>query len=355
MRIDSRGDIGTTMDSREGTAESAGSPLIGGRSPWEDLTAFSETYTCYSAAVASWAAHERSDWPSLVDTGLTLTIFDAGEDLLGFAHFPATLRAGLGLTRVWVQEAGAEAVDGVLAELERSGRVIVAGDGRRLPWHVAHGRRHVPHWYVLAGTPDDLEVLDPFACRNELGVQQSVRLQVARQDLVELLPALPGGDRVLELRERLALGDDCGPQPSGGCQWFVQGEVTGSQGPTGTEGADALLMLARHIAERAQDPRAYDQADDIWSIGRHRAFLAHHAALMAVGTADETLAAWTREHGEPLAKRWSHMAPLLMQARLTLSAGRPASDSVSATLEELAARERAAAHAFPSPLDAGSI
>jgi hypothetical protein len=328
---------------------------IGERLRWEDLTAFSETYTCYSAAVAAWAAHERSDWPSLVNTGLTLRIFDAGEDLLGFAHFPATLRAELGLTRVCVEQPVAEAVDGVLAELERSGRVIVAGDGWRLPWHVAHGKRHVPHWYVLAGTPDGLEVIDPFACRNELGSQQAVRLPIAHRELVEVLPALPGGERVLELRERLALGDDCPLRQGGGCQWFVRDETTVSPAPTETEGADALLTLARHIAERAQDPRAYDQADDIWSIGRHRAFLARHAALVAARTADERLAAWTEEHAEPLAKRWSHMAPLLMQARLSLSAGRPASGSVSATLEELSARERAATRVFPCPLDVGSI
>src|SRR5207245_11054391 len=105
----------------------------------------------------------------------------------------------------------AEAVDEVLAEVERSGRVIVAGDGFRRPWQIAHRLRHVPHWFVLAGVPDRLEVIDPFAYRNELGVQQATRAPIAREDLPELLHGLPGGDPVLELRERLALGDDCAP------------------------------------------------------------------------------------------------------------------------------------------------
>jgi hypothetical protein len=321
---------------------------------WDGLTAFSETYTCYSSAVATWAAHDRADWRSAVDPGLALTVIDAGDGLFGFAHFPSSLRAQLGLVRTGVEGAGSDAVDCVLAELERSGRVIVAGDGFRLPWHVAHGRRHVPHWYVLSAAGARLEAIDPFACRNELGVQQAARVPVARDELAGLLVGLPGGDPVLALRERFALGDDCDP-PGGDCQWFMHGAVTDSRPPAGAEGSAGVLVLARHFRERCQDPGAYRQMDDIWSIGRHRAFLARHAATLAAQTADETLAVWVAEHGEPLAKRWGHMAPLLMQATLALGSGRPASTSVADTLEDLAARELGALQAFPSALDAGSI
>jgi hypothetical protein len=321
---------------------------------WAELVAFSETYTCYSSAVASFLAHERRDWASVLNPGLTLTVIDGGEGLFGFAHFPPRLRAELGLVRVGLDGGGSEAVEGVLAELARSERVIVAGDGLRLPWHVAHGRRHVPHWYVLAGEPDRIEIVDPFACRNELGVQPATRLAISRQELPELLVGLPDGDPVLELRERLALGHYCGARRSGDCQWFVRGEVTDSRAPEGSEGPDGVLMLARHIREHAQDPRAYEQADDIWSIARHRAFLARHAAAVATRTADDVLAAWVREQVEPLAKRWSHMAPLLMQARLALGAGRSASESVPDTLEELAVLERGAARTLPSALSLGN-
>jgi hypothetical protein len=233
--------------------------------------------------------------------------------------------------------------------------VIVAGDGFRLPWHVAHGRRHVPHWYVLTGEPDRIEVLDPFACRNELGVQRAARLSIARQQLGELLLALPGGDPVLELRERLALGDDC-PQPAASaCQWLVSADVTPASAPGTSTGADAVRALAGHFRERGQDPRAYAQADDIWSIGRHRAFLALHATELAEQSADAELSAWVREHAEPLAKRWAHMAPLMMQATLALGAGRAASGSVPDTLVDLAEREQGAADAFPTALLPGTI
>jgi hypothetical protein len=321
---------------------------------WTDLTAFSDTYTCYSSAVATWVAHEREDWQSAVNPGLALTVVGAGDGPFGFVHFPPRLRAELGLVRVGFDGPAADAAEHVLAELERSGRVIVAGDGFRLPWHVAHGRRHVPHWYVLAGAPERLEAVDPFACTNDLGAQQATRAPIAREEMAEMLVGLPGDDPVLQLRERLALGDDCAP-PSGGCQWFVHGEVTELRAPVGAEGPNGVVALARNFREHGQDPRAYAQADDIWSIARHRAFLARHAAVVAERTTDEALAAWVREHGETLAKRWSHMAPLLMQATLALGAGRAASSSVPDMLEDLAGREQAAFQAFPSALDVGSI
>jgi hypothetical protein len=322
---------------------------------WRELTEFSDAFTCYSSAVASWSACERPDWPALLDAGFTLTLLDAGDGLFGFAHLSPQLRAELGLRRTGVPAPGAEAVEGVLAELGRSGRVIVAGDGMRLPWHVAYGKRHVPHWYVLTGTPESLAVHDPFACRNELGSQAATRAPVVRERLETLLVGLPGDDPVFALRERLALGDDCALPQTGGCQWFVKAEPAECRAPQGVAGELALLELARSIRARAHDPHAYDQADDIWSIGRHRAFFVRRTAMLAARASDEALADWLTAHGEPLARRWSQMAPLLMQARLAVGAGRAPSGSVSDTLEELAERERAAAQAFPTAMTVGRI
>ncbi|HEX3693496.1 MAG TPA: hypothetical protein VHU13_09150 [Solirubrobacteraceae bacterium] len=314
---------------------------------WVQLSELGETFTCYSAAIATWAAFEREDWRSAIDPGLTLKVFPAGDGLFGFVHFPAGLRRDLQLVRSGPHSPGSQAVEAVLAELERCGRAIVAGDGFRLPWHVAHGRHHVPHWYVLGGTPDRLVVSDPFACRNELGTQHATRTEIARDDLGEVLVGLPGGDPVFELRERLAFGDDCPPPPGGSCHWFVRAAVEDLRVPAGAEGPDAVSELANGIRERGQDPGAYAQADDVWSIARHRAFLATATGAKAAQSGDGALADWVREQAEPLAKRWAHMAPLLMQARLSLAAGRPASASVPDTLEELSERERTAARTLP--------
>ena len=309
-------------------------------SRWLDLARASETYTCYSSAVATWAALGGEDWRALVDTGLNLTVAEADDDLFAFVHFPPGLRTQLGLARRSTGDAST-ATEAILEELERSGRVVVAGDGFALPWHVAHGKRHVPHWFVLAGSSSAPVVVDPFSARNDLGLQQPT-LEPLPAGLADLARTDLAGDDVVMLREAFALGDDQRPVPHEPFQWLVRDDVRDAAAPpAGESGPAAIRRLARYFRERGGEPSAYRQSDDIWSIGRHRAFLARRAA-------DGGAAAWVEEHLDPLAKRWSHMAPLLMQAVLAVRAGRAPSGSVATTLDELADREEAAAAASPA-------
>jgi hypothetical protein len=305
---------------------------------WPALTDYSEAFTCYSSAVATWVAAADPSWVAAVNPGLWLALTEEEDGLFGFGHFPPGLRAQLGLVRTGSDDAE-EAVEAILAELSRSGRVIVAADGFNLPWHVAHGRVHVPHWFVLMEGP---EVVDPFACRNELGVQVANRVPVARDALAPLVEALPGDDAVLRLRESLALGDVT-PAAAERFQWLVAADTGATRAPDGPTGPDALRRLARFFREHGQSLDTYRQADDLWSIARHRAFLTRYAA-------DSGAAEWVEEHATPLVRRWGHIAPLVMQATLALGAGRTASSSVADTLEELAERETAAAAALPPHL-----
>jgi hypothetical protein len=309
---------------------------------WERLLACSNEFTCYSAAVAVWSAATDEDWGRSVNAGLWLTLTEASDGLFGFAYFRPELRAELGLVRTGADDT-ASAIDGVLEEVARSGRVIIAGDGFHLPWHVAAARRHLPHWYVLSEGEQGLEVMDPFACRNELGVQEATRRPVSRESLADLLLALPGDDPVHRLRERLALGDETTDGTGYRHQWFVEGDVADWRRPVGTDGPTAVLRLARHFRDHGQDPGAYLQADDIWSIARHRAFLCRYAQERARTDGDAALASWATENVAPLVTKWGHIAPLLMQASLALRAGRAASASVPDTLEALAELERSAA------------
>ncbi len=319
---------------------------------WSSLLGCSNEFTCYSAAMATWLAITDDDWAGAINPALWLRLTEEDGALFGFGYFPPALRARLGLRRVGADTAE-DAVDGVLAELERSQRVIVAADGYHLPWHVAHGRVHAPHWFILLGRPDRLEIADPFACRNELGTQTAERRFVDPDALRPLLTALPGTDPVHRLREVMAFGDRTDEALGDRFQWFVHAEVEHTTPPRGVDGPEALRLLAAHFRVRGQDPDAYRQVDDIWSIARHRAFNLSVAKDRA--QADAGLAPWVAEHGEPLVKRWGHIAPLLMQARLSLAAGRAASASVPDTLDELATRERAAAAAFPPHVALASI
>ncbi|HZU39397.1 MAG TPA: hypothetical protein VE992_00010 [Solirubrobacteraceae bacterium] len=311
---------------------------------WERLLERSNEFTCYSAAMATWLAADDDGWAAAVNPGLWLRLTEEPDGLFGFAYFPPGLRARLGLERAGADEPGA-ALEGVLGELERSGRVIVAADGYHLPWHVASNREHLPHWFTLTGRPGALEIADPFACRNELGTQTAERRPVEEAELVQMLPALPGTNPVHRLREELAFGDRTERALEHRHQWFVQAAVAPGVAPAGAEGPEAIRRLAAHFRERGQDPSAYVQADDIWSIARHRAFLLREAQAraQAAGDAGGAADAWAAEHGAPLARKWGHVAPLLMQATLSLRAGRAASSSVPDTLDALADMERAAA------------
>ena len=311
---------------------------------WERLLQRSDEFTCYSAAMATWLAAADDDWAPLVNPGLWLRLTEEPDGLFGFGYFAPTLRARLGLARTGADQPDT-ALDGILSELGRSGRVIVAADGHNLPWHVAAGREHLPHWFVLAGNPAALEIADPFACRNELGTQTVEHRSVDVASLTAMLSALPGINPVHRLREVLAFGDRSDDALEHRYQWFVESEVHTTQEPAGVDGPGAVRRLAAHFREHRQDADAYRQADDIWSIARHRAFLLGceradaQAQAQAQAQDEPGRAEWGQEHAAPLARKWGHIAPLLMQATLSVRAGRAPSSSVPDTLERLAQME----------------
>jgi hypothetical protein len=307
---------------------------------WEDVAPLGELFTCYSSALAVWAAFGSGDWRSVVNTGLHLRLVEADDRLFGFSHFPAALDR-VGLERRSAEDAG-EAVEGILDELATSGRVIVAGDGFNLPWHVAAGRRHVPHWFVIARRDGDAAVVDPFTCRNDLGLQQPCFEGIEESNLPSLAAAVPLDDPVVALREAFALGTDDRPLAATRYRWLRRGGRRDPTAQPGVEGAGALRRLADHFRSHVLHPEAYRQADDLWSVARHRAFFVRVAS-----EGDEGLRRFAEEHGSELVRRWGHVSPLLMQATLALAGGRTPTSSLPDTLDELAEREERAAAALP--------
>jgi hypothetical protein len=326
---------------------------VGVATLWERLTSLSDAYTCYSSALATWAAFGSASWSVTLNAGLRLGLAEADELLFGFCHFEPGLRQDLGLVRASSGEPD-EAAAAIVAESERSGRVIVAGDGFNLPWHVAYGRRHVPHWFVLASSGDGLTVVDPFTCRNDLGWQEAVLLPLTEgEELAALAAAIPADDPVHALREAFAFGTDDRPLPAARFRWLEQAVAPAGATGAALEGPEAVRRLAAHFRENAIEPAAYRQADDLWSIARHRAYVVRRVSEVAAANEDEALRSWSDEHAVPLAARWGHIAPLLMQATLALEAGRTPTVSLPEALAELADREERAAVAFPVDLASG--
>ena len=220
------------------------------------------------------------------------------------------------------------ALAGVLAELQRSGRVIIAADGFHLPWHVACGREHVPHWFTVIGSSDRFEIADPFACRNELGVQTPERRASDTEALVTMLPAIPQHQPGAPPARRAGIGRSRARAAWGtginGLRPPRHGRRRRGTAPrpaAGRRRPGGAAPAGRAFETRGQEPDAYGQADDIWSIARHRAFLLRYAESRP----EPEASAWVTEHGAALARRWGHIAPLLMQAVLSLRIGRPAS------------------------------
>jgi hypothetical protein len=307
---------------------------------WDDVLAWGDAFTCYSSALAVWLAADDAAWATTLSSDLHLALSEEGDGLFGFAHFGPGFAATIGLTRRGA-DAADEAAASIRAELEAHGTVIVTGDGFQLPWHVAHGRQHVPHWFALVAGDDGPEVLDPFEYRTELGMQRATRLPVSWTQLAGIIAALPGDDPVLALREAFALGLDDRPLSSQRFSWLARSAGgPGSPVPGAATGPAALRRLAAHFREHGADAGAYRQADDLWAIARHRAFFARWAEARAPTAAWTD---WVTDHVAGLAARWQHVPPLLMQARLSVGAGRRPSASLPEVLGELADRESAAA------------
>jgi len=308
---------------------------------WERLTSFRDAFTCYSSAIAAWVAHDDRTWPQTINAGLWLSVAEHDDGLFGFGHFPPGFGDALRLS-VHAADDAIDARAAIAAEIERHGRVIVAADGYNLHWHVAHGRSHVPHWFTILANGQDATIVDPFAFRNELGWQEPVRVPIDVGELDSLILAVPYDDPVFRLREAWALGDGRLPVERHAYRWLSRAEGVRVDAPSTVQGPAAIRQLAKHFSSHGQDLGAYRQADDLWSIGRHRLFLAK------VAGADPTLTEWVTAHADPIARRWSHVPPLLMQATLALESGRAASASVPETLEALAELEVTAASTLPA-------
>jgi hypothetical protein len=327
------------------------------------LAAWGEKLTCYTAALAGWLAAEgQTWWRPLLAGGPVLRIEPAGDGLHKFAHHWRAPAPSLGLA-LSVAQSWAEAGPALDDLLTRHGRVVIAGDGFRLPWQRAWRRRHVPHWFLLRRTDDGrLRVDDPLTLVNELGRQDSASVVLRREQLPEACRALPPGSVVFSLREAAALGlDDPVIGPS--YRWLSPVRVGDSRRlpPQSAELArsdptvTALHDLAAAFAAEGTMPSAYRQVDDLWQALRQRELATAALAVERVRRPCPADMPDPRGWTDAVAA-WRRLLVLLFHARLAAESGQlggRAAAVVARAFEQLAGIEdRLASERLPLGLAA---
>ena len=310
--------------------------------------AWSATFTCHSGALASWSAWESPTWwRPLAAGGPTLRVVPVGG-LFRFEHSVVPPVRALGLTLA-VAAHWDVAWPAMRAELQKRGRVVIAGDAFRLPWHRAtYQAHHASRWFLLSQDQNRYIAQDPMAAVNDYGRFDPTTVQLTESELANVCRSVVGMSTVTALREQSSLGvPDAGVDQR--YRWLksvedrTQGDVETLESAAPSDGIDQIHVF---LAERAGDPAAYRQADDLWHAVRQREFVS--ASLTADPWVDVDPAVW-----EPVLERWRSIPPLLMYARLLAESGRTghAVSTLLDTLQWLAEAEaERAGHRFPTQI-----
>lgn len=343
--------------------ESAARPIWGDR------------LSCYTASIAGYMEACGVDHQLALGTQLFLALRCAEDpDLrLSFVHYHTpllgqALTRGRQLARRWAADPET-AAQRIAAECSAAGAVIVVGDAINLPWLVTYGRRHTPHWFLVAAIDHPagkMRVVDRFEFIDEAGAQSAFDGWLDLADLGAFAQICPAPSHVFLSRDAWAFGLHMPPadDPSAAYQWF---EAVSAPPALPLAGDQALGLLARtwmfHSGRQARDDlpapewacglaavralaecfRAYlDRAelyainDDVWVAARNRELFAH--LLDRLGSeqalADlRTLSAWCLDQLTP---QW-HAIPRIMRYNLgSLQRGRRPTALLVETLTRIA-------------------
>lgn len=332
--------------------------------------------SCYTASIAAYLERSQIDSELVLGTQLFLAIKaePSLEPRFSFVHYHTPLRGdttthSLKLARESAAEPD-EAARRIIAEWQRSGAVIVVGDAMNLPWLVTCGRKHAPHWFLIADIDEQagqMQIVDQFEFTDEGGVQ----LPFAGNVDLSLLPALaranPLQQHVFQARDQWAFGA-CETNATGAeHQWFEQ-QATPRMQPVSERllrelllktwryhsgqcqrddlapaewscGVAAIRLLAEQVERYLDDPALYEISDDVWVAARNRQMFTYVLRRLArelkAGELDD-LAAWGEAE---LVPQW-HAIPRIMHYNLgSLKRGRRPTALLVQTLHAIAEHE----------------
>jgi hypothetical protein len=328
--------------------------------------------SCYTASIGCYLERCGADpeWALGLQLFTAIRFISENPPICAFLHYHTPLLGcapthSLLLRRRWTMSVD-EARAAIVAECRRSGLVIVSGDTYRLPWSVAHGRRHAPHWFVVdsaEATGRSLHVVDPFAYIDDLGTQEPHHGWINMEVLgtpPPLCPAIsyrglwafgledplpPAPPCVIEWFEAAepAQGTSCEPHTlldllASGCAYYCGSSVR----PDLTEwtvGAQALSALADWARDRLDDARLYVVSDDLWVSHRNRLLFANALGRVAALVRRPDLRRLADDIRDVLAPEWSAIPRVMRYNAACLERGRPPRRIVIDLLQQVAERE----------------
>lgn len=237
--------------------------------------------SCYTAAFHEYLSAEW-DANSVLARSIRLAVNDPARPLEGpvpFSHHePALDRLPDDSVLVYRSDPTVIGALGCIRDqVEQHGRAIVVVDSGRLPWSVARGDVHRPHWVVVDGLQGSRwHVRDPFAAPlPDHGHQLPFTGWVEGDDLATMIESPRPSDSSTALRNDLAMGREISA-PLGAPTWLERHrpprhnsiEPLSHEWVVGTQAS--LTVLADRF--RDDNPRPFLQAEDLWAVAGHHIF-----------------------------------------------------------------------------------
>lgn len=328
--------------------------------------------SCYTASVAWYlrCCGADPDWALGLQLFTAIRIVSENPPTCAFVHYHTPLLGTapthyLELRRRWTTSVE-EACEAIASECRRSGLAIISGDAYRLPWSVAFGRRHAPHWFVVdfvepAGRA--LHVVDTFAYVDDLGTQKPydgwTTLDVlgippalcpaelyrgvwafGREDP---LPPAPAGSIEWFEAAAPAHGIACNPDAllnllASGCSWY-DGSSLRSDLADWLVGVSALFALVAWVGDRLDDRRLYVASDDLWVAYRNRLSFANALGRAAAFAGRPDLHQLAEQVRDVLAPAWSAIPRIMRYNASCLDRGRSPRRLVVDLLRQIAEQE----------------